>query len=487
MDTENPTPETQELESIDCEVICDLLIVYASGEASEATEALIEAHLEICPECQDALEEINMAEAALSDLEPIVKRPQIDGRKVLIFFQRTLFIVLVLVLFLLAGSLSLFENWILSGLLSIPVLSLYVPGSVLLWSIAGGAALGIYALLSVWRTRGEQEDRKQDPLLSLLSAGLIFIAGLAGFKFILAFDFPGVILGGAALFLLYLFTLWRRSNEPRGEGRSELFLSFEAAVPLLVLALAAFTLASTGSLLVIILAAGWLILALLVTFVRLPRLPYMTWMTVLSLLVANLILVGNLLGGVIGLFDLAPEYPSNLGRPSSSIPPAEAASIDLRAYGFATGDGQAITEVRGISIPGDAAAVRQLYERSGGQPAWITVIRFGNRGNADDFFRDWTRAVKNDFYSVSLDLSSASFDDPDGRANHPLSWTLELPGVWFGQEGQIYRGYDERHLLAYSAWQLEDSVTIIEVEGGVAQALPLARDIKRIMADSYTR
>lgn len=53
-----------------------------------------------------------------------------------------------------------------------------------------------------------------------------------------------------------------------------------------------------------------------------------------------------------------------------------------------------------------------------------------------------------------------------------LHWQLELPGVWFGQEGQIARSYDENALTAFNAWQVDEWVTIIEVEGGVAQALP---------------
>ncbi len=66
-----------------------------------------------------------------------------------------------------------------------------------------------------------------------------------------------------------------------------------------------------------------------------------------------------------------------------------------------------------------------------------------------------------------------------------LHWQLELPGVWFGQEGQIARSYDENALTAFNAWQVDEWVTIIEVEGGVAQALPLSRQIKEWVAEHY--
>ena len=62
---------------------------------------------------------------------------------------------------------------------------------------------------------------------------------------------------------------------------------------------------------------------------------------------------------------------------------------------------------------------------------------------------------------------------------------MELPGVWFSQTGQLARGYDASELFAYSGWQVERFVTVIEVEGGVAQALPFSRLLKEAVSESY--
>ncbi len=472
--------------TVDCQVICDLLVVYASGEASAATAALIEAHLARCPECKEALEEIQMAEAALSDLEP-VRRPNIDGRKILIFFQRLFFLVLVLLLFLLAAAVALVERWVIEGLLSIPLPQLYVPGSSAIWLVAGGLSLTAYAVIMAWRLRGEPEPRKQDPLLALFSAGLILLTCISAFKFLVSFDFPGAILGGAFLFLFYVFILWWRSAQRTGSPRREIFLSLKAAIPLIVLALAAFTLVGSGDFLMMLIGSGWFVLALVVTFVRLPELPYMTWMSVLALLIANAVLISNLAGGIAGLFDLRPEFPASLGHPQAGVTTGDAVRIDLGSFGFSGPESGALTAVHELPLPEGARAIRSQYRRPGGMPAWVTVIEFSSRQQAHSFFRSWKRQVANEFYAISLDLSSADFDQPDAHADHPLNWDLELPGVWFGQEGQLARGYDDTSLRAYSAWQVENYVTIVEVEGGVVQVLPLSRQIKEAIAESYRR
>ncbi len=78
-DEKEITPVT---EDINCEVICDLMIIYASGEASPETAAFIEAHIEECPECQEGYEAAQRGEDLLAELEPVPNPINIDGRKI---------------------------------------------------------------------------------------------------------------------------------------------------------------------------------------------------------------------------------------------------------------------------------------------------------------------------------------------------------------------------------------------------------------------
>jgi hypothetical protein len=117
----------------------------------------------------------------------------------------------------------------------------------------------------------------------------------------------------------------------------------------------------------------------------------------------------------------------------------------------------------------------------------ITVygLRCDEQNGADVFFAKWGQEIDGGFYAVRLDLSEAEYREPEGSAEHPLHWWLELPGVWFGQEGQLIRAYNETTATAYNAWQIDEWVTIIAVEGIPTRALPLAREVKEVVTETY--
>jgi hypothetical protein len=222
-----------------------------------------------------------------------------------------------------------------------------------------------------------------------------------------------------------------------------------------------------------------LAVALVFTLIQLGELPYFSLVTIAALFVGGLMLIGNAAGGFAGLLDLSLQWPSELGSPRQT------SVIDLTGLGYEAADSEPILELNGVQLDPGAVGTRTSYLRGGGQPAFISILRFGDQGQAGDFMRAWERRVDSGFYAVHLDLTSAGFDEPDGQAEHPLNWDLALPGIWFGQQGQIVRAYNEGTLSAYNAWQVEEWVTIVEVGGGVAQALPRSRQIREVISGAY--
>jgi len=467
---------------IDCQVICDLMIVYASGEASEETVAFIEAHLEDCPECQEAFEAAQRGEDLLAELEPVVRPININGRKILIRIQRILFAGMTLILFLAVFGLAIAERWIVQGMLHLPLPRLYVFSGGWEWIAVGAVLLALFGALYYWRARSTI-DRSS---LALTGAALLFVIGLIAYKFMLDWDLPGVIVAGTLLFALYAFLLHWRTEQKSERFLGEFLLSLEAAVPLFILALATLTLVSSANFAAAAFSTGLLIAAILYTMVQISKLPYMILLTPLILVAGGVMLVGNAVGGFVSLFDLTPQWPAELGHPDKLDMNLETA-LDLTALGYTPFETTSPTNVGGFPIPEEAAALENVYHRLSGGSASILVIQFPDQDSAHDFLSDWQRSFLRDFYAIRLDFSGSRFNDPNGYGDHPLHWRLELPGVWFGQEGQIVRSYDESALTAYNAWQIDEWVTIVDVEGSVTQAIPLSRQIKEVVAESYQR
>ncbi len=467
--------------SIDCKVICDLMVVYASGEASAETIAFIEAHIADCPECQEAYEAAQRGEDLLADLEPAPRSLHFDGRKILIRVQRIFFGLATLIVLAAVIALALAERWIVRGLIGIELPQLYILPGGGEWFWITGVFLALFGGLYFWRIRKPGEDRSP---LALIGAALLFLIGLVAYKFMLDWELPGVLVAGTLLFVCYILLLHGRMQQKSTRFSGEFLLSLEAAVPLLILTLATLTLISTGGFIEAMLSAGFLVIALLFTLIRIGELPYMSLFSLLTLFVGGLMLLGNALGGFVNLFDLTPAWPASLGHPADT---SSATELDLTPLGYTRLESFTPTEVDDLTLPEGVIAIESLYTRAGGSTASIVLLQFPDRMDAQTFFARWHTHVSNDFYAIWVNLSGNNFNEPDGYADHPLNWQLELPGVWFGQEGQIARSYDENALTAFNAWQVDEWVTIIEVEGGVAQALPLSRQIKEWVAERYQR
>ncbi len=476
-----------EQNTMDCTVICDLMIVYASGEASEETTKFIETHLEHCPECQEIYEAAQRGEGLLAELEPVERPLNIDGRKILLRIQRVFFGVSAFVLLVVVMLIASAERWVVQGLLGIPLPQLYVlggSGGGVEWLVAGGSLLVLFAALYYWRTT-KAGDGEDGSFISLISATLIFVMGLTAYKFMLQAGFPGALVGGTLVFTLYIFLLRWRVQQASQRFHKEFLYSLEASIPLLILVLGTLTLMSSGGFPEMIFSAGLLVVALVFTLVQLSNLPYMTLLTLVNLLVGGFMLIGNAFGGFASLFDYTMDWPAALGHPVAGVSVETASKFDLLPLGFVHKDNISVTEVGNLPIPDDAEGFQSLYANSGGQTASVILIRFDDQIDAREYFTTWRKKVSVGFYDIELDLSNAQFDEPNGYSEHPLSWQLALPGIWFGQEGQIARSYNENTLTAHNAWQTDNWVTLIKVQGGVVQALPLSRQIKEVIAEDY--
>ena len=473
---------TTDTPSIDCQVICDLMVVYASGEASPETIAYIEAHLDDCPECREAYEAAQRGEEMLGELAPVARPIHIDGRKILVRVQRLVFGAASILLLLTVLALALAERWILRDLLGLPLAQLYVLPGGWEWS-AGALALAVlYGLLYTWRVRNEDEADR--PYMALIGGALAFGLGVSAYSFMARADVVGVLTAGTLTFALYIFILRYRARQHTGRFFGELLLSLEATVPLLFLVLAALNLVNSGSFPAAALSVGLVVFALFFTLLRLDELPYMTVLTLVALFAGGLMLIGNAVGGVAGIFDLQLDWPSELGHPAD--PPSDLAAFNLDQFGYRLVDsGPAAGPIGRETLPADAAGTAFLYENAAGNEIVVYVLDFNTETPAENFFGDWFRGVDGGFYAVHLDLNETLFNEPDGRGDHPLRWELELPGAWFGQAGQVARSYGESGMTAVSAWQFEEYVTIIEVDGIATRALPLAKEVKEIVAEAY--
>jgi hypothetical protein len=469
-----------EEQKIDCKVICDLMVVYASGEASEETIQFIEAHIADCPDCQEAYEAAQRGEDLLAELEPAPRPIQFDGRKILIRVQRIFFGIATLALLVAVIAIALAERWIVRGLIGIQLPQLYILPGGGEWFLITAIFLALFGLLYFWRVRAPGGDRSP---LALIGAALLFLIGLVAYKFMLEWRLPGILVAGTLTFVLYILLLHGRTQQKSSRFSGEFLLSLESAVPLLILVIATLTLISSSDFASAAFATGLLVVALLFTLIRIGELPYMSLFSLLTLFVGGLMLIGNAFGGFVTLFDLTPNWPATLGHPTEIA--ESATQLDLTPLRYTYFESFSPAELDDMTLPEGVIAYESLYIRPSGDTASITLLQFPDQIDAQAFFARWHNYVSDDFYAIWVNLSGTNFNEPDGYAEHPLNWRLELPGVWFGQEGQFARSYDENALKAFNAWQTDEWVTIIEVEGGVAQAIPLSRQIKELVSESY--
>jgi anti-sigma factor RsiW len=326
---------------LSCEVIADLMVVYASGEASAETRRLVEAHLERCPACREAFGKEAGIEQALADLEP---PPQAEGGwRFIARTRRLVFAIGTGALAIFACVLVAFERAIAEDLAGISMPGL--PGSALLWLPLAAASLVAYLLLLLWRSRWKAPPQRGHVLAALLTS-----------------------------------------------------------VPFFVIALAAYHLANSGTTASLLAAALLLAGALAVTYLLLPRLPYVTVTTVLVLLLVNGLLLARAVWGVAALGDFTWQTPAGLGHPAAGTPLKDAARADLSSLGLAWVESAAVRSSDGVWIGPQGEGMRAAYKGEDGR-AYLTVLRFESQRAADAFFVAWRDAVSQGVRLAHLEIN----------------------------------------------------------------------------------
>jgi hypothetical protein len=99
-------------------------------------------------------------------------------------------------------------------------------------------------------------------------------------------DMPGILFGSLLLLVAYVFALSWRIGQPPATPVGEWGRSLLAAAPLFGLILATVNTITSGSFPLFV-APFFLLIALGITYRRLPRLPHLTSITILFVLLAN--------------------------------------------------------------------------------------------------------------------------------------------------------------------------------------------------------
>lgn len=225
---------------LSCQVVSDLMVVYASGEASAETQRLVEEHLAQCPVCREAFGKEAQVEQALIDMGTTEQLA--NGHRFIARTQRLVFAIGAGTLFLFACVLSAFERVVMREIANIPLLDL--PGSELLWLAIGAIALALFVTLLMWRRQGEPGSRGGRVVSSLLTGAL-----------------------------------------------------------LVTIAFATYYITGSGGLPSILAAVSFLLAALITALLLLPRLSHVTLITVLVLFLVNGLLLGQAIIGVATIID----------------------------------------------------------------------------------------------------------------------------------------------------------------------------------------
>ncbi|HZW03984.1 MAG TPA: zf-HC2 domain-containing protein [Anaerolineaceae bacterium] len=386
------------ISTLPCDVITDLMVAYESGEASPATQRLVDEHLAGCPTCRAAFGSDRLAADRLPAAPP---PPLTNGRAFVARTRRLAYAAFTAVLLLLA--------------------------------LIGGMAMRL--VIQELANQALPASPRVDSLFFLFTPAALVLYLLALIPSAQSGSRPSGVHNGllptVRLFLLAGLTF----------GVYELF------------ALSTATAASLGALM--------LVIALAVTFLRLPHLAYATAVTVTVLLLLNLVFVGRTVYTVAQGADFRLQPASSLGQPPAGATAEDAVTFDLTDMGLSL---ESVNTGTQLLLPTSTEPMQGAWAIYHGdaQQVTITVVQFADANEAHNFFQSWEKATNSGVRVLSVENNS-----------------------FRSGGGSTLRFYSPADETAYSSWQYGTWFTLVEATGPLGDAMRLVRDVKEIVSDSY--
>lgn len=439
---------------VNCDVICDLMEIYHSGEASKATKKLVEEHLEECKQCVEKFNQSGQAEQVLAELSQ-TETPT-NGMIFITRLKRLVFGFSMGFLFLLSFILVLISRFFFVDFLGLSMQELVIefPIWLIFVSVIGyGAALYFLNPFS---------DKKLAPCWVSIRILTLLLFGAAGLYTI-------KIWGGWAnlicstLWLVLFATLSRRvRTRPASSSLYNNALIFESIIPFLLIG---FSL-SIGGMQSFYIASLFLLIAVIFAIKNIPHIWFIPRAATLTMFIITICLALTPGKYTFGVLDVLPISSQALGAPTSQHPLEYILFRELEeGLNFTTGQEDLVTHINGISFEdADAYKVKYVVKRSHEMKAVIIAAKFEDQQGAKDFMDQFKEQQADKSIAFSIDL---------GTANQ------------FLYDDNFIRIYNDEENTAYNLWQDGEWVTIISVEGQLFEAVPMANDIRQLVSGRY--
>ena len=204
---------------VNCDVICDLMEIYHSGEASPATRQLVEEHLEECKDCLEKYNKGSQAEQVLSQLSQ-TEMPT-NGTTFIARLKRLVFGFGTGILLLFTITLVLISRVLFVDFLDLPLLELVI--DLPLW--LGAAALAGYGGALYYSKSSTNSVLK--PWLTAARILTLLLFSAVGLTMIKEWGmWANVLVNGIFLGLYITLTIWR-INHPEASASTEKWLIIE--------------------------------------------------------------------------------------------------------------------------------------------------------------------------------------------------------------------------------------------------------------------
>lgn len=210
------------------------------------------------------------------------------------------------------------------------------------------------------------------------------------------------------------------------------------------------------------LGALLLVIALVLTCVRLPKLRYSTVIAVAVLLLLNLaMLAGITVNGAQAML-LGFTTGGPIGQPAAEMSAEEAVQPDLSAIGMELVDLQLDDAIQ-LSPPATQAlqAARSQYSDSD-QTVSLSTVQFASPQAAQTYFQDWKELNVGNLRLAYIEVNSTS-----------------------PETGRFVRLYNPASSSARYAWQYDEWVTLVEAPGAVQATLGLVTQVKEAVIEHY--